>query len=128
MPVKPAPEGPHPLSGVIRAYTPQNPAPHGRKARGAGNGLGKGGKGDVGELRTTAPAKRRTWELLEQRRIVLREASKAWQQRTAKNYGGEVAYYFAERVSVDRSSCMAWVLNTMLSRRANCRRRHRRSS
>ena len=45
-------------------------------------------------------ASRRTWELLEQRRIVLREAGKAWQQRTARNYGGEVAAYFAERVRV----------------------------
>ena len=37
-------------AGVVRAYTSQNPAPSGRKARGAGNGAGKGGKGDVGEL------------------------------------------------------------------------------
>lgn len=105
VPTRPAPEGPHPLAGVVRAYTPQNPTSiGGRKARGAGNGLGKGGKGDVGELGARElgareRARTRTWELLEQRRIVLREAGKAWQRRTARNYGGEVAAYFAERVS-----------------------------
>ncbi|CDO69641.1 hypothetical protein BN946_scf184851.g29 [Trametes cinnabarina] len=97
VPVKPGPEGPHPLSGVIRAYT--KPAPATRKVRGTGNGIGKGGKGDVGELRagTRAVAKRRAWELSEQRRAALKEASKAWQKGNNRNHGGEVAFYFAER-------------------------------
>ncbi|KAI0766683.1 Smr-domain-containing protein [Trametes elegans] len=96
IPVKTSSDGPHPLSGVIRAYTTPFPA---RKVRGSGNGLGKGGKGDVGELvmGKRATAKRRAWELSEQRRAALREASKAWQQGTSRNHGGEVAFYFAER-------------------------------
>ncbi|KAI0630580.1 Smr-domain-containing protein [Trametes polyzona] len=99
VPSKPTPEGPHPLSGVIRAYTKPDPVPATRKVRGAGNGLGKGGKGDVGELKLgkRAAAKRRAWELSEQRRAALREASKAWQKGNSKNHGGEVAFYFAER-------------------------------
>ncbi|KAH9893521.1 Smr-domain-containing protein [Cubamyces lactineus] len=99
VPVKPGPEGPHPLSGVIRAYTAPNPTTGSRKVRGSGNGLGKGGKGDVGELQMgkRAVAKMRAWELSEQRRAALREASKAWQKGNSKNHGGEVAFYFAER-------------------------------
>ncbi|KAI0820302.1 Smr-domain-containing protein [Trametes gibbosa] len=99
VPVKPSPEGPHALSGVIRAYTKPDPVLTGRKVRGGGNGLGKGGKGDVGELQTgkRAAAKRRAWELSEQRRAALREASKAWQKGNSRNHGGEVAFYFAER-------------------------------
>ncbi|KAH9940867.1 uncharacterized protein BXZ73DRAFT_42487 [Epithele typhae] len=95
IPEKPAPQGPHPLSRVIRAYNPQVPT-KGRKARAGGNAAGKGGKGDVGEL-GAAGAGRRTWELLERRRVALREAGKAWQKRTARNHSGEIAFYFAER-------------------------------
>ncbi|KAI0358017.1 Smr-domain-containing protein [Trametes cingulata] len=99
VPIRPVTGGPHPLSGVIRAYTKPDPVTPARKVRGSGNGLGKGGKGDVGELRMgkRAAAKRRAWELSEQRRAALREASKAWQKGNSKNHGGEVAFYFAER-------------------------------
>ena len=38
-------------------------------------------------------------ELLQERRQVLREASRAWQRGNTGNRGGEVAMYFAERVS-----------------------------
>ncbi|KAI8981208.1 Smr-domain-containing protein [Trametes punicea] len=97
VPAKPGPKGPHPLSGVIRAYS--DPTAPTRKVRGSGNGLGKGGKGDVGELQISkrAAAKKRAWELSEQRRAALREASRAWQKGNSKNHGGEVAFYFAER-------------------------------
>ncbi|RPD64185.1 hypothetical protein L226DRAFT_460143 [Lentinus tigrinus ALCF2SS1-7] len=96
VPVKPSVEGPHPLSGVIRAYNSQVPTT--QKVKGSGNGLGKGGKGDVGELPASFKSHRtRTWELLEQRRAALREAGKAWQRGHSKNHGGEIAFYFAER-------------------------------
>ncbi|PIL25160.1 hypothetical protein GSI_13049 [Ganoderma sinense ZZ0214-1] len=100
VPVKPAPDGPHPLAGVIRAYSVQTPTKPARKVHGSGNGHGKGGKGEVGELRMTrskALAVGRQWELQEQRRAALREAGKAWQKGHAKNRGGEIAFYFAER-------------------------------
>ncbi|KAL1940805.1 hypothetical protein VTO73DRAFT_7846 [Trametes versicolor] len=99
VPTKPTPDGPNPLAGVIRAYSKPDTTLPTRKVRGSGNGLGKGGKGDVGELRLgkRAVAKRRAWELSEQRRAALREASKAWQKGSSKNHGGEVAFYFAER-------------------------------
>lgn len=97
VPVKPSPEGPHPLSDVIRAYNSQVPIT--RKVKGTGNGLGKGGKGDVGELPASYKSHgTRTWELLQQRRVALREAGKAWQRGHSKNHGGEIAFYFAERV------------------------------
>ncbi|OSD04844.1 Smr-domain-containing protein [Trametes coccinea BRFM310] len=97
VPIKPSPDEPHPLSGVIRAYT--SPTPPNRKVRGSGNAMGKGGKGDVGELQMAKKtvAKRRAWELSEQRRAALKEASKAWQKGNSRNHGGEVAFYFAER-------------------------------
>ncbi|TFK90135.1 hypothetical protein K466DRAFT_651704 [Polyporus arcularius HHB13444] len=96
VPIKPGPDGPHPLSGVIRAYN--NPVSTSRKVKGSGNGQGKGGKWDVGELHASFRSHRtRTWELLEQRRAALREAGKAWQSGHSKNHGGEIAFYFAER-------------------------------
>ncbi|KAI1793497.1 hypothetical protein LXA43DRAFT_1001009 [Ganoderma leucocontextum] len=99
IPAKPSPDGPHPLAGVIRAYTIQSPTKPARKVRGAGNGNGKGGKGDVGELQMSSKvaAAKREWELQEQRRAALREAGKAWQTGHSKNHGGEIAFYFAER-------------------------------
>ncbi|KAL0565362.1 hypothetical protein V5O48_016662 [Marasmius crinis-equi] len=59
--------------------------------RGSGNGVGKGGKGDVGELQD------RIRESLRKRNEMLREASKMWQQGNKRTRGGEVALYFAER-------------------------------
>ncbi|KAI0731374.1 hypothetical protein C8Q76DRAFT_614001 [Earliella scabrosa] len=99
IPIKSGPDGPHPLSGVIRAYTNQAPSPTAKKVKGSGNGLGKGGKGDVGELPVSkrAAQQKRYWELFEQRRAAMREAGKAWQRGNTKNFGGEVAFYFAER-------------------------------
>lgn len=99
IPVKPTPDGPHPLAGVIRAYSIQTPTKPARKVRGSGNENGKGGKGDVGELQMSSKvaAAKREWELQEQRRAALREAGKAWQKGHSKNHGGEIAFYFAER-------------------------------
>ncbi|PCH44424.1 hypothetical protein WOLCODRAFT_139001 [Wolfiporia cocos MD-104 SS10] len=79
-------QGPHPLAESIPAYR--------RKVRSGGNGLGKGGKGDVGELATH---KMRVNELMAQRHEALREAGRAWQRGGSKARGGEVAFYYAER-------------------------------
>ncbi|CCM02562.1 uncharacterized protein FIBRA_04665 [Fibroporia radiculosa] len=86
------PVGPHPLAESIPAYR--------RRVRGGGNGLGKGGKGDVGELSGNRSANKypnHVSELLAQRRDALREAGRAWQRGSAKTRGGEVAMYYAER-------------------------------
>lgn len=83
------PAGPHPLAASIPAYR--------KKVRGAGNGLGKGGKGDVGELSARSDHSGRIHELAARRREMLRQAGRAWQKGSAKTRGGEVAFYYAER-------------------------------
>ncbi|GBE86622.1 hypothetical protein SCP_0905010 [Sparassis crispa] len=86
---------PHPLVSFIPAYAP---SPGKRKVRGGGNGLGKGGKGDVGELRGSMARHRgRAMDLMERRREALRQAGMAWQRGNARTHGGEVALFFAER-------------------------------
>ncbi|KAF9219707.1 hypothetical protein BS17DRAFT_821355 [Gyrodon lividus] len=98
VPQKPPPKGPHSLALHIPAYNNNNDnkrAVGGGKVRGAGNGLGKGGRGDVGEL--SPDLKRRKAESLKKRDEMLREASKAWRRGNSKTRGGEVALYFAER-------------------------------
>ena len=67
------------------------------KIRGSGNGLGKGGKGDVGEL---AEYNCRIRENLRKRDGYYREAHAMWRRGNAKTRGGEVAMYFVERVCV----------------------------
>ncbi|KAG2144544.1 hypothetical protein DEU56DRAFT_790232 [Suillus clintonianus] len=75
-----------------------------RKVRGAGNGLGKGGKGDVGELSSqstggnTSGARharfaRGVLQARKERGELLREAGRAWRGPL----GGEVALYYAQR-------------------------------
>lgn len=83
---------PHPLAEYIPAYTRDV---NGIKVRGSGNGLGKGGKGDVGEL---TEFRKRIGDSMRRRNEMLREASRMWQKGNAKSRGGEVALYFAERV------------------------------
>ena len=105
VPQKP-PKGPHPLALHIPAYDPTNQSRHFAvtgKVRGAGNGLGKGGKGDIGEL-ARPDLKRRMTESMKKRDEMLREASKAWSRGSAKTRGGEVALYFAEQVRLFFSS------------------------
>lgn len=67
------------------------------KIRGSGNGLGKGGKGDVGEL---AEYNYRIKENLRRRDGYFKEAHAMWRRGNAKTRGGEVAMYFVERVCV----------------------------
>lgn len=85
---------PHPLAHRIPAYAKDvNGIKTGIK--GSGNGIGKGGKGDVGEL---SHYRRKIDASLKKRNQLLREASKMWQRGNSKTRGGEVAYYFAEKV------------------------------
>lgn len=84
---------------------PENPNPtNKRKVRGAGNVLGKGGKGDVGELAKNgtggsvsgtrhAHFARGMLQARIQREELLREAGRAWRGPL----GGEVALYYAQR-------------------------------
>jgi hypothetical protein len=69
-----------------------------------GNGVGKGGKGDVGELDGggwgLGAYRRRVGESMRKRDELLREAARMWQRGSKKTRGGEVAFYFAERVGV----------------------------
>ncbi|KAL4078890.1 hypothetical protein V8B97DRAFT_1914663 [Scleroderma yunnanense] len=97
-PRKPPPnDGPHPLSLSIPAYNGHR-GTGSAKVRGAGNGFGKGGKGDVGELRATRRDMRKhVEESWKKQGELLREASKAWRNGNSKSRGGEIAQYFAER-------------------------------
>ena len=111
VPQKPL-KGPHPLALHIPAYDSTNQSRRSAgvgKFRGSGNGIGKGGKGDVGEL-TRPDLKQRMAASLKKRDELLREASKAWSRGNAKTRGGEVALYFAERVW--RAACWRWVFLT----------------
>jgi hypothetical protein len=72
------------------AYIPSANPSNARRAFG-GNALGKGGKGDVGEL----PQQQRPWK--RESDELLRQAARAWKERNKKGRGGEVAAYYAER-------------------------------
>lgn len=105
VPQKP-PKGPHPLALHIPAYDSANQSRRlagVSRARGTGNGVGKGGKGDVGEL-TRPDLKQRMVASMKKRDELLREASKAWSRGNSRTRGGEVALYFAERV---RARCFS---------------------
>jgi len=78
------------LASSIPAYDPNRKA----RIKGAGNGFGKGGKGDIGELSHM----QRIAQLHKNRNQILREASRYWKGGNSGNRGGEVAQYFAERV------------------------------
>lgn len=86
--------GPHPLAHHIPAYARDV---NGKKVRGQGNAYGQGGKGDVGEL---GEYRRKMSESMRRRNELLREATRMWQRGNSKTRGGEVAFYFAERVSL----------------------------
>lgn len=93
---KPYIHKPHTLSAQIPAYTRDV---NGIKVRGAGNAYGKSGKGDLGELgQSLQEQRRRVGESMRKRDELLLEASKMWQKGNKKTRGGEVAFYFAERV------------------------------
>ncbi|KAF5353148.1 hypothetical protein D9758_008732 [Tetrapyrgos nigripes] len=109
VPLKKIPRNtPHPLAIHIPAYQRDV---NGFKVRGSGNGVGKGGKGDVGELfgagaesRSGSGSggdygyyQRRIADSMRRRNEMLLQASKMWQRGNARSRGGEVALYFAER-------------------------------
>lgn len=79
---------PHALYIPSSSQSRNNPQ---RRAVG-GNALGKGGKGDVGEL-----GRRNMKESMRKRDELVRQAVGLWKKGSAKNRGGEVAAYFAER-------------------------------
>ena len=69
------------------------------KMRGSGIGIGKGGKGDVGELSGVKTHSAKAKEFVKKRNDALREASRAWQMGSNKTRGGEIAQYYAAKVS-----------------------------
>ncbi|KAF9448943.1 hypothetical protein P691DRAFT_813372 [Macrolepiota fuliginosa MF-IS2] len=87
---KVAGNGPHPLAQSIPAYA--RIATNGRRVKGNGNGFGKGGKGDVGEL-----PQGRIREHRRKQEEYLRQAAKMWQRGDKKSRGGEIAFYYAEK-------------------------------
>ncbi|KAF8200399.1 hypothetical protein BJ912DRAFT_921859 [Pholiota molesta] len=85
---KTVPQGPHPLSHHIPAYT--------RDVNGMKTARAFGSKG--GKLDPEASEfRRRMSETVRKRNEALREASRMWQKGNATTRGGEVAFYFAER-------------------------------
>lgn len=83
---------PHPLAQSIPAYAR---GVNGSKLKGSGNGYGKGGKGDVGEL---SASQGRMAEHRRRQEEYLRQASKMWQRGDKKSHRGEIALYYAEKV------------------------------
>ncbi|KAI6014038.1 hypothetical protein BKA83DRAFT_685580 [Pisolithus microcarpus] len=80
--------------------------------RGTGNGFGKGGKGDVGELTSARGNMRRhLTESWRKENELLREASRAWRSGNSKSRGGEIAQYFAERARETRELSKRDALN-----------------
>ncbi|KAL1742121.1 hypothetical protein HDZ31DRAFT_43920, partial [Schizophyllum fasciatum] len=98
---KPSPYQWHRVGGSKTKHKPAYPQPvhvptyardvNGTKIRGAGNALGKGGKGDVGELDYQA----RQEESMRQRSEMLKNASMVWKDRSRG--GAETALYYVER-------------------------------
>lgn len=86
IPVRKPPQS-YPHSSFIPARTHATA----RRATVGGNALGKGGKGDVGEL------SKGRMGLMRERNDLLRQAAGAWKSGSKHNRGGEVAAYFAER-------------------------------
>ncbi|KAJ3571043.1 hypothetical protein NP233_g4013 [Leucocoprinus birnbaumii] len=64
------------------------------RIKGSGNGFGKGGKGDVGEL---SGSNHKVKEHRRRQEEYLRQAAKMWQRGDKKTRGGEIAFYYAEK-------------------------------
>ncbi|KDQ50717.1 hypothetical protein JAAARDRAFT_141527 [Jaapia argillacea MUCL 33604] len=85
----------HPLSASIPSYNSNGSSSS--KIKGSGNGIGKGGKGDVGELSSGSGVRGGKEGWRRKRSEALREASRYWQKGNARTRGGEIALFFAER-------------------------------
>jgi hypothetical protein len=112
----------HPLAESIPAYNPMNGIRKGR-IKGHGNNITKELQGASKEVREAERAKNRMRELRQDRDHALREATRAW-ARGHKGYrGGEIALYYAERVSkADTRSCATSNhVETFSRRRESCR-------
>lgn len=84
----------HPLQDFIPAYNPSNvPTKKGR--RGGVNGPGKKVVSPTSANRVHSL---RAKELMQERKQALKEASRAWQNGGGRNRGGEVAFFYAEKV------------------------------
>jgi hypothetical protein len=94
VPARPVPDdSPHPLAQSIAAYA--HTTTSGRKVKGGGNGYGKGGKGDVGEI---PHFQNRIQQHRLKQEEYLKQAAKMWQRGDKKSRGGEIAFYYAEKV------------------------------
>lgn len=92
--------GPHPLAAHIPTYAKDvNGNRTGARRKGGGPG-GGGGEEDKSQMGFSHAMRSRMSESLRKRTEMLQEASRVWQKGNKKNRGGEVAAYFAERVSV----------------------------
>jgi hypothetical protein len=111
VPERKAARGPSAYASHIPAYQPLYSA---AGSRAGGNAAGKGGKGDLGEIR----ARRKVADLQRRRDAALREATRAWSNGSVRNRGGDVAFFFAERV---RIRCRAGAWRTRLTTCAGTR-------
>ena len=99
---KAVPRGPHPLAHHIPAYV--------RDVNGMKTARAYGAKGGKAAAADASEFQRRMDETMRKRNEALREASRMWQKGNAKTRGGEVAFYFAERVSVIGLGVVSWRL------------------
>ncbi|KXN87678.1 hypothetical protein AN958_08315, partial [Leucoagaricus sp. SymC.cos] len=93
IPVRRIPDNSPRLVQSIPAYA--RAAGSNYKFKGSGNGCGKGGKGDVGEL---LGSQNKIREHRRKQEDYLKQAAKMWQRGDKKMRGGEVAFYYAEKV------------------------------
>jgi len=86
---KPPPKGPHPLAAHIPTYARDVNGMKSKRATGSG----------TQNIAANYEMRMRMGESMRRRQELLREASRMWQKGNKQTRGGEVAFYFAERVS-----------------------------
>jgi hypothetical protein len=95
VPQRKVPQGQNTLAASIPSYNSCRKT----KIKGSGNGIGKRGKGDVGELSHSEKMAR----LRNERSEAVKDATRYWKKGNSVNRGGEIAGYFADKVGYSLS-------------------------
>ena len=101
---KPPPKGPHPLAAHIPTYARDVNGMKTKRTPGSG----------TQSIAANYEMRRRMGESMRRRQELLKEASRMWQKGNKRSRGGEVAFYFAERVSWWASSGLWGVLSSVI--------------